>query len=116
MPGEMDLPLWRSLDPSERIHVGTGFDLTQNVPRTRFLEPLIRHADALSGEGFVALCAPCCATVNLPAAVLTSCQLFRYQRDKSALFAGTIVNWPVIAGASSVARWFARLRYQVNPY
>lgn len=45
-------------------------------------------------KGFVALCVRnYAATVNLPVG-LAACQLFRYQRDKSTLYAGTIVNWP----------------------
>lgn len=45
-------------------------------------------------KGFVALCVRSyAATVNLPVG-LAACQLFRYQRDKSTLYAGTIVNWP----------------------
>lgn len=45
-------------------------------------------------KGFVALCVRnYVATVNLPVG-LAACQLFRYQRDKSTLYAGTIVNWP----------------------
>lgn len=91
--------------------------------RTRFLEPLIRHANALSGKRDlyttreVRRIMRCVfATVNLPTR-LAGCQLFRYQRDKSTLFAGTIVDWLVIAPVpSATCQLFARLRYQVNPY
>lgn len=105
-PGD-ESALWRWLDPSKRIlpASGTGFDLTRNVSciPPRFLPSLnpciqmrypLRMIFAEWRKGFVALCVRSyAATVNLPVG-LAACQLFRYQRDKSTLYAGTIVNWP----------------------
>ena len=105
-PGD-ESALWRWLDPSKRILAasGTGFDLTRNVscipplflpslnPCIQMRYPL-RMIFAEWRKGFVALCVRSyAATVNLPVG-LAACQLFRYQRDKSTLYAGTIVNWP----------------------
>lgn len=102
-PPRDESALWRWLDPSKRILAasGTGFDLTQNVSCIPpALNPCIQMRYPLRmifvewRKGFVALCVRnYVATVNLPVG-LAACQLFRYQRDKSTLYAGTIVNWP----------------------
>lgn len=61
-------------------------------------------------KGFVALYVRnYVATVNLPVGP-AACQLFRYQRDKSTLYAGTIVNWPGYRPTRS-----ARAACQVSP-
>lgn len=86
------------------------FVYTTAVPRA--LNPCIQTRYPLRmifvewRKGFVALCVRnYVPTVNLPVG-LAACQLFRYQRDKSTLYAGTIVNWPGYRPTRSSPRRF----------